>query len=62
MTLRLDDDIASDLDTVSAVDGKPVAEIVRDAIGRHVASRKADPEFRKSLRDHISRVSRLLEI
>lgn len=60
MTLRLDDDIADDLATVAAVDGKPMADVVRQAVSEHLAARRADPAFRAALRAHIGRVRRLL--
>ena len=60
MTIRLDEDLAEDLATVAAVDGKPVVEVVRRAIADHVTARKADPLFRSALRDHIGKARRLL--
>jgi predicted transcriptional regulator len=60
MTIRLDDDLATDLATVAAVDGKSVVEVIRAAIAGHVRSRKADPAFRAALREHIGKARRLL--
>lgn len=60
MTLRLDPGIAEDLATVAAVDGKPVSEIVRTAIGDHVQARKADPRFRAALRERLARMRQML--
>lgn len=61
MTIRLDDDLAGDLATVAAVDGKPVSEVVRQAVTDYVTARKADPAFRTALRRHIGKAQRLLE-
>jgi predicted transcriptional regulator len=60
MTLRLDDGLAEDLATVAAVDGRPVSEVVRQAVADHVRARKADPRFRAALREHIGKARRLL--
>jgi predicted transcriptional regulator len=60
MTIRLDGDLAEDLATVAAVDGRPLVEVIRSAIAEHVAARKADPRFRAALRDHLSRMRRML--
>jgi predicted transcriptional regulator len=60
MTIRLDPDLAGDLSTVAAVDGKPVSDVVRQAVTDHITARKADQRFRAALREHIGRVQRLL--
>lgn len=60
MTIRLDADLADDLATVCAVDGKTAADVIRQAVADYVAARKADPRFRAALREHIARVRRLL--
>lgn len=60
LTLRLDPEMADDLATVAAVDGKPVVDVVRQAVANHVAARQADPAFRKALREYIGRARRLL--
>jgi predicted transcriptional regulator len=60
MTIRLDPDLADDLTTVAAVDGKPVVEVIRIAVAEHVAARQADPKFRAALREYIGRARRLL--
>jgi hypothetical protein len=61
MTLRLDDDQAEELEKVAEIDGVAVAEAVRQAIAEHVASRSADPEFRKRLRASIKRHQAILD-
>jgi predicted DNA-binding protein len=62
MTLRLAHDQAADLDTVAAVDGVPVAEVVRSAIASHIEDRKRDPRFQAALKARIERDQRLLEV
>jgi len=60
MTIRLDPDLADDLATVCAVDGKTAADVIRSAVTEHVAARRADPRFRAALREYIGRARRLL--
>jgi hypothetical protein len=54
MTLRLDDTQAHGLATVAAVDGKPVSEVIREAITAHLRTRCSDPAFTRALREHIA--------
>lgn len=61
MTLRLSPEQAEQLELVAAVDDVPVAEVVRDAINRHIVERQKDEAFRNSLKDRIERAQRLLE-
>jgi hypothetical protein len=60
MTMRLGADMAKDLATVAAVDGKPVSQIVRQAVADHITARKADPAFGEALAAHIATARRLL--
>ena len=61
MTLRLDTDTAEQLEAVAQVEGIPVAEVVREALLRHIAERRADSAFQKRLRDSIERNRVILE-
>ena len=61
MTLRLQDELAGDLDTVAAVDGIPVAEVVRVAIAAHIETRTDDPQFQQALKARIERDQQLLK-
>ena len=61
MTLRLSPEQAEQLELVASVDDVPVAEVVRDAISRHIVERQKDEAFRNSLKDRIERAQRLLE-
>lgn len=61
MTVRLPDDQATELETVAAVDGLPVAEVIRVAVAAHIENRKRDPQFQASLRARIERDRRLLD-
>lgn len=60
MTIRLNPEQADLLETVAAVDGLSVSDVIRAAIEEHISVRKEDPEFRDSLRARIKRAERLL--
>ena len=61
MTVRLSEDQAQALETVSSVENVPVSDIIRAAIETHIQARKQDPEFQAGLRDRINQARRLLE-
>jgi len=58
MTIRLSPDQAEALETVAAVEDRPVSEVIRAAIAEHVESKRQDPAFQDSLRDRIERARR----
>ena len=60
MTIRLPADQAEDLDTVAAVDGHPVSQVIRMAIDRHIEERKQDAEFQDGLRQRIDHARQML--
>ena len=60
MTIRLSADQADELNTVAAVDGQPISEVIRVAIAGHIEQRKHDAEFQDSLRQRIQRAQRML--
>ncbi len=60
MTLRLSTEQAEELATVASVDDLPVAEVVRAAITEHIAARKRDEQFRRTLRERIEKAQKLL--
>lgn len=60
MTIRLSADQAEDLNTVAAVDGVPISQVIRMAIADHIEERKRDSEFQDGLRHRIERAQRML--
>ena len=60
MTVRLSEDQAQALETVSSVENLPVSDIIRAAIETHIEARKQDPVFQAGLRERISQAGRLL--
>lgn len=60
LLLRLDPDLAEELQAVATVEGRPVSEIVREAIRALVADRRNDGEFQQRLRSAARDQQRLL--
>ena len=60
MTIRLSTEQAEELNTVAAVDGHPVSEVIRMAIAGHIEQRKQDAGFQDGLRHRIERAQRML--
>jgi predicted DNA-binding protein len=49
-SLRLPDYMAAELAAVARTDEMPVSEAVREAIEKHIAERRADPDFQRRLK------------
>ena len=60
MRVRLSADQSEELDTIAAVDGQPVAHVIRSAIAEHIQERKRDAAFQDMLRQRIERARRML--
>ena len=60
MTIRLSAEQAEALDAVAAIDGRPVAEVIRTAISTHIEGRRQDRAFQDSLKERLSRTKRML--
>jgi predicted transcriptional regulator len=61
MTLRLNDDLATDLEAMARVDGVPVSEAVRVAIEQRIEGRRSDRDFQARLRRLMVENQRALE-
>ena len=61
MTVRLDASQHAELAAVARVDETPIAEVVRDAITRHIEARRADVAFQERLRASLERNREILE-
>jgi predicted DNA-binding protein len=48
-SLRLAEQQAAELGAVARADEMPVSQAVREAIDKHIAERRADPDFQKRL-------------
>jgi hypothetical protein len=58
--LRLDPELADQLQAVADVEGRTVSEVAREAIADLVAGRRGDRRFQKLLRENLDRHARLL--
>jgi predicted transcriptional regulator len=61
LLLRLDPTLAEELQAVAEVEGRPVSEIVREAIRELVDARRRDRQFQKRLKLSAQRHRHLLE-
>lgn len=62
MTLRMDEGLAENVQSIAEVEGTTVTDVIRTAISEHVDRKKADPEFRKLLKRNIERHAQLLSM
>jgi Arc/MetJ-type ribon-helix-helix transcriptional regulator len=53
--------MAAELAAVARADGMPVSEVVREAIGKHIAERRADEDFQKRLKQLLEEDQKLLK-
>ena len=58
--IRLSADQSEELDTIAAVDGQPISQVIRSAITEHIEERKRDAAFQDMLRQRIERARRML--
>ena len=60
-SLRLSEPMAAELAAVARADGMPVSEVVREALGKHIAERRADKDFQKRLKQLLEEDQRVLK-
>lgn len=61
MTIRLSAEQAEQLETVAAVDNRPISEVIRAAIAEHIEQRAKDAKFKASLKQRLARAQRLIQ-
>lgn len=61
LLLRLDVELAEQLQAVAAVEGRPVSEVVREAIRALVDERRRDRQFQKRLKQTARQYEHLLD-
>ena len=61
MTLRLQDELARELEAVARVENITVSEAVRRAITEHVAAKRSDREFQERLDRFMNENQAILE-
>jgi predicted DNA-binding protein len=62
LLLRLDPELAERLQTVADVEGRPVSEVVREAIAALVEQRRSDKRFLQLLDDNLARHQQVLKL
>jgi predicted DNA-binding protein len=60
--LRLDPDLAGRLQTVADVEGRPVSDVIREAITALVEQRRGDERFLRLLEDNLAQHRQALEL
>lgn len=60
-SLRLAEEMAAELAMVARADGMTVSEIVREAVGKHIAERRADEAFQMRLKKRLEEDRELVE-
>jgi len=60
-SFRLPEPMAAELGAVARADGIPISEVVRQAIEKHIAERRADEQFQKRLKKLLEEDQRLLK-
>lgn len=61
MSLRIAQEQAAELSAVARADEMPVSEAVREAIDKHIADRRADPNFQLRLKAILEADQKTLE-
>jgi len=62
LLLRLDPELAGRLQTVADVEGRPVSDVVREAIATLVEQRRTDKRFLRLLEDNLARHRQALDL
>jgi len=62
LLLRLDPELAGRLQTVADVEGRPVSDVVREAIATLVEQRRSDERFRRLLEENLARHRQALDL
>jgi len=62
LLLRLDPELAGRLQTVADVEGRPVSDVVREAVAMLVEQRRGDERFRRLLEDNLARHRQALDL
>jgi predicted transcriptional regulator len=62
LLLRLDPELAGRLQTVADVEGRPVSDVVREAIAALVELRRGDERFLRLLEANLARHRQALEL
>ena len=62
MVLRLDPGLAEQLQALAEAEGRPVSDVVREAIAALVEQRRGDERFLRLLEENLARHERVLRL
>jgi predicted DNA-binding protein len=62
LLLRLDPELAGRLQTVADVEGRPVSDVIREAITALVEQRRGEERFMRLLEDNLARHQQALDL
>ena len=62
LLLRLDPELAGRLQAVADIEGRPVSDVIREAIDALVEQRRGDERFLRLLEDNLARHRQALEL
>ena len=62
LLLRLDPELAERLQTVADVEGRPVSDVVREAVAALVEQRRGDERFLRLLEENLARHRQALDL
>jgi predicted transcriptional regulator len=62
LLLRLDPELAGRLQTVADVEGRPVSDVVREAIAALVGQRRSDERFLRLVEENLARHRQALDL
>ena len=62
MLLRLDPELAEQLQAVAQIEGRSISEVAREAIAALVEQRRRDQRFLQQLDDNLARHQRILRL
>jgi predicted DNA-binding protein len=60
-SLRLSPELAAELSAVARAEGVPISDVVRTAISKHIATRRADEDFQARLKQQMEEDRKVLE-
>lgn len=61
LSLRLSEEMATEIAAVARIDGVPTTESIREAIANHIESRQASEDFRQRLKKRLEEDRAALE-
>lgn len=60
-TIRLPIGLYEELELMAKAEGKPVSQVIREAIAAHIERRRADPEFQARLKERLKKDQKILK-